>query len=165
VRAVLGAVAAVFGWAGERLALVVLLPLSATLVWAAVWKVWLPIPDGGVPSRRSVTLAIVLLVLGVGSAVIGVFHNRLKHIELTRTGLTVTLTAPERSGLGALVERLARTGASPARIAEATRRYLEAVHVQRPALHPIAKALLAEEAGLSVEQAEALAERIASAVG
>ena len=57
------------------------------------------------------TLAIVLLVLGVSAAVIAVFHDRLRRIELSRTGLTVALTPPERDGLGALVERLVQKGA------------------------------------------------------
>ena len=58
----------------------------------SVWKVWLPSPDAGTPSRRSVTLAIVLLVLGVSAAVIAVFHGRLRRIELSRSGLTVVVT-------------------------------------------------------------------------
>src|SRR5579862_9576830 len=98
-----GTATAAVRWVGAEIAPIVLLPLAAILVWVSVWKVWLPAPDGGSPARRSVTLAIVLLVLGVGAAVIGVFHDRLKRIDLTRSGLTVTLTQPERGGLGALV--------------------------------------------------------------
>jgi hypothetical protein len=152
-------VAAVLRWAGDKIAPVVLLPLAAVLVWVSVWKVWLPAPDLGSPSRRSVTLAIVLLVLGVSSAVIAVFHDRLRRIELTRSGLTITLTPPERAGLGVLVERLAQSGASSAKVAEAIRRYLDAVQVKRPAAH--VKALTADD-GLSAADAEALAERIAA---
>lgn len=152
-------VAAVLRWAGDKIAPLVLLPLAAVLVWVSVWKVWLPAPDLGSPSRRSVTLAIVLLVLGVSSAVIAVFHDRLRRIDLSRSGLTITLTPPERTGLGVLVERLAQSGASSAKVAEAIRRYLDAVQVKRPAAH--VKALTAEE-GLSAAEANALAERIAA---
>ena len=154
----MSAVAAVLRWAGEKIAPLVLLPLAGVLVWVAVWRVWLPAPEAGSPSRRSVTLAIVLLVLGVSSAVIAVFHDRLRRIELSRTGLTVTLTPPERDGLGVLVERLVKGGASSAKVAEAIRRYLDAVQTKRPAV----KRLTAEEHGLTAEQAHALAERIAA---
>ena len=152
-------VAAVLRWAGDKIAPVVLLPLAAVLVWVSVWKVWLPVPDAGSPSRRSVTLAIVLLVLGVSSAVIAVFHDRLRRIDLTRSGLTITLTPPERTGLGVLVERLAKSGASPAKVAEAIRRYLDAVQAKRPVAH--VKALTADD-GLTAAEAQALAERIAA---
>jgi hypothetical protein len=152
-------VAAVLRWAGDKIAPVVLLPLAAVLVWVSVWRVWLPVPDPGSPSRRSVTLAIVLLVLGVSSAVIAVFHDRLRRIDLTRSGLTITLTPPERAGLGVLVERLARSGASSAKVAEAIRRYLDAVQTKRPAPH--LKALAADD-GLTAAEAQALAERIAA---
>jgi hypothetical protein len=144
---------------GAEIAPLVLLPLAAVLVWVSVWKVWLPSPDAGSPSRRSVTLAIVLLVLGVSSAVIAVFHDRLRRIQLSRTGLTVTLSQPERDGLGALVERLVQGGAAPDRVALALRRYLDAVQARRPA--PRVKATVAAGEGLSEEQALALAERIA----
>ena len=151
-------VAAVLRWTGDKIAPLVLLPLAAVLVWVSVWKVWLPVPDSGSPSRRSVTLAIVLLVLGVSAAVIAVFHDRLRRIDLTRSGLTITLTPPERAGLGTLVERLARGGATPAKVAEAIRRYLDAVQSKRSAVKGLAAA---EEHGLTAEQAQALAERIA----
>jgi len=154
-----GTASAAVRWVGVEIAPLVLLPLAAVLVWVSVWKVRLPAPDAGLPSRRSVTLAIVLLVLGVSAAVIAVFHDRLRRIELSRTGLTVTLTPPERDGLGVLVERLARSGASAAKVAEAIRRYLDAVQTRRPAAH--VKALTADE-GLSAAEAHALAERIAA---
>ena len=152
-------VAAVLRWAGDKIAPLVLLPLAAVLVWVSVWRVWLPAPDVGSPSRRSVTLAIVLLVLGVSAAVIAVFHDRLRRIDLTRSGLTITLTPPERTGLGVLVERLARSGATPAKVAEAIRRYLDVVQAKRPAVKGLASA--SEEHGLTAEQAQALADRIA----
>ena len=154
-----GTATAAVRWVGAEIAPIVLLPLAAVLVWVSVWKVWLPSPDAGTPSRRSVTLAIVLLVLGVSAAVIGVFHDRLRRIELSRSGLTVALTPPERDGLGALVERLAQKGASSAKVAEAVRRYLDALQSTRPA-H--VKGLTAETGGsLTAAQAHALAERIA----
>ena len=156
-----GTATAAVRWVGAEIAPLVLLPLAAVLVWASVWKVWLPAPDGDSPSRRSVTLAIVLLVLGVGSAVVGVFHNRLRRVELSRTGVTVTLTPPEQTGLGALVEQLARSGASPDKVAEAVRRYLVAVRQKRPAVKAAAAAA-ADGVGLTGEQALALADRIAA---
>lgn len=153
-----GTAAAAVRWVGAEIAPLVLLPLSAVLVWVSVWKVWLPSPDDGSPSRRSVTLAIVLLVLGVSAAVIAVFHGRLRRIELSRSGLTVTLSPDERAGLGALVEQLAHSGASSAKVAEAIRRYLDAVQARRPA----AKSLAADGRGLTAAQAKALADRIAA---
>jgi len=153
--------AAAVRWVGAEIAPIVLLPLAAVLVWVSVWKVWLPAPGGETPARRSVTLAIVLLVLGVSAAVIAVFHDRLRRIQLTRTGLTITLTPPEKSGLGSLVEQLARSGATSDKVAAAIRRYLDAVQTKRPA--PAVKALTAEpEHGLTAAQAEALADRIAA---
>ena len=153
-----GTATAAVRWVGAEIAPLVLLTLAVVLVWVSVWKVWLPSPDDGTPSRRSVTLAIVLLLLGVGAAVVGVFHDRLRRIELSRTGLTVTLSPTERAGLGALVEQLARSGASSAKVAEAIRRYLDAVQTRRPA----PKSLLVDGQGLTAAQANALAERIAA---
>jgi hypothetical protein len=153
-----GTAAAAVHWVGAEIAPLVLLPLAAVLVWVSVWKVWLPSPDTGTPSRRSVTLAIVLVVLGVSAAVVGVFHDRLRRIQLTRSGLTVTLTPPERDGLGALVERLAQSGASSDKVAEAVRRYLDAVQAKRPA----PKAVAADGVGLTADEAQALAARIAA---
>jgi hypothetical protein len=151
--------AAAVRWVGAEIAPIVLLPLAAVLVWVSVWKVWLPAPDGELPARRSVTLAIVLLVLGVSAAVIAVFHDRLRRIELSRSGLTITLTPTEKGGLGSLVEQLAQSGASPDKVAAAIQRYLEAVRLKRPA--PV-KGLLADGAGLTAAEAEALAGRIAA---
>jgi len=149
--------AAAVRWVGAEIAPIVLLPLAAVLVWVSVWKVWLPAPDGELPARRSVTLAIVLLVLGVSAAVIGVFHDRLRRIQLSRSGLTINLTPPEKSGLGALVEQLAKSGAPPDKVAAAIQRYLAAVEKKRPAP---AKALVMD-GGLTEQEALALADRIA----
>src|SRR5438552_15468212 len=93
-----GTATAAVRWVGAEIAPIVLLPLAAVLVWVSVWKVWLPSPDDGSPSRRSVTLAIVLLVFGVGAAVIAVFHDRLRRIELSRPGLSVAPTPAEADG-------------------------------------------------------------------
>lgn len=152
--------AAAVRWVGAEIAPIVLLPLAAVLVWVSVWKVWLPAPDGETPARRSVTLAIVLLVLGVSAAVIAVFHDRLRRIELSRSGLTVTLTPTEKGGLGSLVEQLAQSGAPPDKAAAAIQRYLEAV--QRKRTPAPAKGLALDGGGLSAAEAEALAERIAA---
>src|SRR2546429_5889847 len=109
-----GTATAAVRWVGAEIAPLVLLPLAAVLVWVSVWKVWLPSPDAGTPSRRSVTLAIVLLVLGVSAAVIAVFHGRLRRIELSRSGLTGALTPPQRHGPGAPAARLRPKGAAAA---------------------------------------------------
>src|SRR2546423_11142422 len=95
-----GPAAAAVRWVGAEIAPLVLLPLAAVLVWVSVWKVWLPSPDAGTPSRRSVTLAIVLLVLGVSAAVIAVFHNRLRRIQPSRPSPTGALPPPQRAWLG-----------------------------------------------------------------
>src|SRR5205085_4222048 len=95
-----GTATAAVRWVGAEIAPLVLLPLAAVLVWVSVWKVWLPSPEAGAPSRRSVTLAIVLLVLGVRGGVIAVFHDRLRRIAPSRTGLTVALAPPGRGGGG-----------------------------------------------------------------
>lgn len=153
-----GTATAAVRWVGAKIAPLVLLPLAAVLVWVSVWKIWLPAPDGATPAKRSVTLAIVLLVLGVGAAVIAVFHDRLRRVELSRTGVSITLTPPERTGLGALVEQLARSGASSEKVAEAIRRYLDAVQSRRPA----PKGIAADGHGLTVAEAETLAWRIAA---
>jgi hypothetical protein len=155
-----GSATAAVRWIGDEIAPIVLLPLAAVLVWVSVWKVWLPTPDGEIPARRSVTLAIVLLVLGVSAAVIGVFHDRLRRVELSRSGLTITLTPTEKSGLGSLVEQLAHSGAPPDKVAAAIERYLEAVRQKRPPA-PV-KGLAANGAGLTAAEAEALAGRIAA---
>jgi len=88
----------------------------------------------------------------------GVFHGRLRRIELSRSGLTVSLTPTEKAGLGTLVEQLAHSGASSAKVADAIRRYLDAVQTKRPA----PKSLVADGQGLTAAQATALAERIAA---
>src|SRR5437870_1494542 len=49
-----GTATAAVHWVGAEIAPIVLLPLAAVLVWVSVWKVWLPSPDAGTPSRRSV---------------------------------------------------------------------------------------------------------------
>ena len=64
---------------------------------------------GASPSRRSEVLALALLFLGAGAAVVGVFHNRIGSLELGKDGVKIDLTEAERSGAAALVARLAET--------------------------------------------------------
>ena len=59
---------------------------------------------------------IVLLFLGAGAAVVGVFHDRIGTIELDKDGVKITLSKAEQAGAAALVDRLARAGAGPAEI-------------------------------------------------
>src|SRR2546423_15154558 len=117
-----GPAAAAVRWVGAEIAPLVLLPLAAVLVWVSVWKVWLHSPDAGTPSRRSVTLAIVLLVLGVSAAVIAVFHNRLRRIEPSRPGLTGAPTPPQPHGPGGPLESPPPKGGSPRKVSHADRR-------------------------------------------
>jgi hypothetical protein len=111
--------------------------------------------QGAVPSRRSEALALALVLLGAGTAIVGVFHDRIGSIEVDKDGLKIELTAAERSGAARLVARLAAGGASTRSYARALERYLRAVATSRPVLGSAAPAALA------AEQAEALADRIA----
>ena len=116
------------------------------------------------PSRRSETLVLALLFLGAGTAVIGVFHDRIGSIELDKEGVKITLSKAEQGGAAELVGRLARSGAGSRAYARGLRRYLEAVAARRP---PAGSLMLAEadpgaaEPGLTAAQASALAQRIA----
>src|SRR3954453_9636523 len=67
-----------------------------------------------VPSRRSELLALALLFLGAGAAIIGVFHDRIGSIQLDKDGLEIDLTDAEGTGAAALVSSLASRGAPPA---------------------------------------------------
>jgi len=113
-----------------------------------------------VPSRRSETLAIVLLFVGVGAAVIGVFHDKIGSIELDRTGIKIDLTAAEQAGAAALVSQLARGGAPKRAYARGLARYVRAVAAGR---EPVLAAE-SEGASLSTAHAESLAARIADDV-
>lgn len=117
---------------GANLAPIVLIALAAILVWVAIWKIWLPVPSAGSPSRRSETLALALLLLGVGAAVLGVFHERLSSFELDRSGFKITLTKAEREGAHELVDELGRRGAPADAYVSALRRYLARLPGERP---------------------------------
>jgi hypothetical protein len=106
------------------------------------------------PSRRSEALALALLFLGAGAAVIGVFHNRIGSLELGKDGVKIDLTAAERSGAAALVGRLAERGAGPASYAQGLDRYVRSLAGQRG--HPAVKG-----AALGPDDAMSIANRIA----
>jgi len=109
------------------------------------------------PSRRSEVLALALVFLGAGAAVIAVFNDRIGSLELTRTGVKVDLTSAEQSGAAALVGRLAGAGAAPGTYARGLDRYVRAVASRRPAL-------TGAEPALTEGQATALADRIADEI-
>jgi hypothetical protein len=140
-------------WVGANAAPLVLVALAAGLLWVAIWEVWLPRPDGGSPSRRSETLALALVLLGVGAAVLGVFHDRLSSFALDRSGFKVVLTAAERRGVQSLVEELGRRGAVADAYLVGLNRYLAHLSGNGRAV----SALPAEES----EPYERLARRIA----
>jgi hypothetical protein len=79
---------------------------------------------GASPSRRSEALALALVFLGAGAAVIGLFHNRLGSIELDHTGIKIELTPEQQTGAAALVGRLAAAGAPARTYARGFERYL-----------------------------------------
>ena len=119
---------------------------------------------GASPSSRSETLVIVLLLLGSGAAIVGVFHDRIASIELDKDGLKIALTKSEQAAAAELVGRLARSGAGERTVARALGRYVRAVAARR---QPAADGRLAGAVargpapGLNTAQAKALADRIA----
>src|SRR6476659_8834851 len=50
------------------------------------------------PSRRSEPLALALVFLGAGAAVVAVFHDRIGSIQLGKDGIKIELTEAERTG-------------------------------------------------------------------
>ncbi len=82
---------------------------------------------GASPSRRSELLALVLLLVGSGAAVIGVFDRRIGSFELGKDGVKVDLTEAERAGAAALVSHLASRGATPRVYASSLDSYVRAV--------------------------------------
>jgi hypothetical protein len=82
---------------------------------------------GASPSRRSELLALVLLLVGTGAAVIGVFNRRIGSLELGKDGVKVDLTEAERAGAAALVSQLASHGATPKVYAASLDGYVRAV--------------------------------------
>ena len=111
-------------WIGTNVAPVVLVPLAAVLLWVAIWKVWLPEPGPGTPSRRSVTLAVALVLLGVASALVGLFHDRIGSIKVTTTGIDVELSKAEQAGAQELVSALGERNAPAPAYVEGLRRYI-----------------------------------------
>jgi len=79
------------------------------------------------PSRRSELLALVLLLVGTGAAVIGVFNHRIGSLELGKDGVKVELNEAERAQAAALVSRLARRGASPSSYGRALDGYVRSI--------------------------------------
>lgn len=184
----------VLAWLGRNFAPVILVPLAAGSLWVAVWRVWLPPIHGGAtartvttvdardashkvttivktsraagPSRRSEALAMVLILLGAGAAVIAVFHDRIGTIDLGKDGIKIELTPAERDGAALLAARLAGRGAGGPTYGRAFDRYLRAVSARRPAAVPAAGgARSAAAPGLSEQEASSLAGRIADELG
>ena len=83
------------------------------------------------PARRSEPLALALVFLGAGAAVVGVFHDRIGSLELGKDGIKIDLTEAEGAGAAQLVERLAAHGAAPATYARGVQRYLRALASRR----------------------------------
>jgi hypothetical protein len=108
---------------------------------------------GASPSRRSEALALALVFLGAGAAVIGLFHNRLGSIELDRTGVKIELTPEQQTGAAALVGRLAAAGAPSRTYARGLERYLRTLSSRQSSA--------VKSARPSGEDAVALADRIA----
>ena len=102
------------------------------------------------PSRRSEALALMLLLVGTGAAVIGVFHDRIGSLELGKDGMKIDLTPEEQKGAATLVSRLAQRGAPPREYARGLDRYVRAVAGSRSAPN-----------GVTAERALSLAARIA----
>jgi hypothetical protein len=114
-------------WIGANAVPVVLVPLAAVLLWVAIWKVWLPEPGPGTPSRRSVTLAVALVLLGVASALVGLFHDRIGSIKVSTTGIDVELSKAEQAGAQELVSALAARNAPAGAYVEGLQRYVSQV--------------------------------------
>jgi hypothetical protein len=83
------------------------------------------------PARRSEPLALALVFLGAGAAVVAVFHDRIGSIQLGKDGIKIELTEAERTGAAQLVERLAGDGAPAAAYARGLQRYLGTIASRR----------------------------------
>jgi hypothetical protein len=86
---------------------------------------------GASPSRRSELLALVLLLVGAGAAVLGVFNKRIGSFELGKDGVKVDLNEAERAEAAALVSNLARRGATPSSYGRTIHSYIRSVAVRR----------------------------------
>ena len=82
---------------------------------------------GATPSRRSEVLALVLLLVGAGAAVIGVFNRRIGSLELGKDGVKVDLNEAQRAEAAALVSKLASRGASPSSYGRALDGYVRSI--------------------------------------
>jgi len=116
---------------------------------------------GRTPSRRSETLTIVLLFLGVGLSLVGVFHRRIGTIDLGRNGIRIELTRAQQAGAARLASRLAATGAPRGTYAVAFERYLSALsrrdsHGEQP--------VRSATSAIDEERATGLADAIADAL-
>jgi hypothetical protein len=180
-------------WIGANLAALVLVPLAGLLIWVAIWRIWLPPAGGGAtartvttvssnapttpthkvttvvkrsgttPSRRSEVLALALVFLGAGAAIVGVFNRRIGSFELDKDGVKVVLTPEEQAGAAALVGRLAAGGAGGSAYARGVERYVRAVAVRRPD-SPRARnadAAAVPAGSLTADEATSLADSIA----
>jgi hypothetical protein len=115
---------------------------------------------GGSPSRRSEALALALVFLGAGAAIVAVFHDRIASVELGKDGIKLDLDPAAQTGAAALVTRLAASGAPPKTYGRGLDRYLRAV-ASRPKMVGARPGPGAATAGFGSEQAVALADRIA----
>jgi hypothetical protein len=128
-----GIVASLRRWVGVHAVPIVLVPLAGVLLWVAIWKVWLPPPGPGTPSRRSGTLAIALLILGVGTAILGLLHDRIGSFKAGTSGFELTLTPEQQAGAQELVSQLAAKDAPAAAYAEGLKRYVAKLPAAKPA--------------------------------
>jgi hypothetical protein len=87
--------------------------------------------SGSTPSRRSELLALALVFLSAGTAVIAVFHGRISTLEVDKDGIKLDLTPEERSGAAELVTRLAGAGAAPTVYARGLDRYVRTLTERR----------------------------------
>jgi hypothetical protein len=115
---------------------------------------------GGSPSRRSEALALALVFLGAGAAIVAVFHDRITSVELGKDGIKLDLDPAAQSGAAALVTRLAASGAPSKTYGRGLDRYLRAVASRRKVVGARPTSGSAPP-GFGSEQAVALADRIA----
>ena len=114
-----------------------------------------------VPSRRSELLALALVFLAAGAAMVGVFHDRIGSVQLGKDGIKIDLTAAEGTGAAALVAALASRGAPPESYARGVHRYLGTLSRRRGS----GGAVVGASSALTPEEATALATRIADETG
>src|SRR5579862_4752615 len=150
-------------WIGVHAVPLVLVPLAGVLLGVAIWKIWLPTPDEGSPSRRSNTLTIALLVLGVGTAILGLMHDRIASLKASTTGFELTLTPEQQEGAQELVNQLAAKNAPASAYAEGLKRYVARLPKTKAAhAHAPAAAAAHTNGGGSTGDFKQLAQQIAS---